>query len=920
VNVNKPQNAFVFGEISPTMYGRKDLEQYASGVARLENYLVRQQGGLLRRTGSRFCFESPAGHGEKIRIVPFNTSAAGETEKLLLVFGGDSVWAYKDLGTSIIPLAEPPFELIVTSNTAFTDRAELSDENAVGAPNFAGRIGLHANIDEFELQTGMGPYTVRSATFDGGVGLSVGTSYWVVVQTSIADGDYSYLNYDLSMGQQQHQRHYPVYLGFARTLSPTVGFRGYENADRAMGLTNLSGRVESLILDPSDGAGGTRDWVHQVSEDPLDEAYLAALRYQQDGEVLTVALAKNLYQFYYTFSPTGVSRLTMRKVPLGANGPVKRLDAATDGTGLTLTEDSTPNSFTLDRPGTDCRIYEGLDEEAQATLGRIADSPKKRMLVLRDNATSKDWCHVYSAGDLQDGGSTLGPNAFVRASMASKALENWTPGGSLDCDAWALGSVYAFDDALVVPPASEAHGPSPKALAFIQNRIVLAGGYDPNLVCFSGTDGIGGPRFLPIARDGSFFTSASYKAGAFNVAIKGFGEGDREVMDLFELEDDLFVVTRTRVYRLWAYAPEEGLHIANRAVRPVNSFGGSNVQSAKMEDAAVYVSGNGRRLYRVRLGGEEEGYTTEDLTLYADHVLGEGVKVMAHQPDPVPLLWVVKEPGADGVSELVSFTVNRQQLVQGVARHRIGGGGGTHTPSDICVARSGADNEWNAFIVMERRINGQDRVYIEALEQTFKVDRTIDSDCYLDCWASYVDTVLYANVPANTFDYLEGETVGVFGQGKYLGTKTIVNGQFDSDLSENIVPPSLGGTGKVSVGFLYKSRVDTLPQELSLQGGGATDQELRAPKVAMLSLYKSYGGAVGALDEVGNQVNLDRIEFPEGSVLAAKQLFTGSRHVEIDGDTNREGRLSIEIEEPYPSDINQLVYRNDYSLRGGTNE
>ena len=45
---------FTGGELSPLMFGRVDTVKYQNGAARLQNMLVRQQGGAWKREGSRF--------------------------------------------------------------------------------------------------------------------------------------------------------------------------------------------------------------------------------------------------------------------------------------------------------------------------------------------------------------------------------------------------------------------------------------------------------------------------------------------------------------------------------------------------------------------------------------------------------------------------------------------------------------------------------------------------------------------------------------------------------------------------------------------------------------------------------------------------------------------------------------------------
>lgn len=67
------QNAFIAGELSPGMEGRSDTVQYAQGMRRCENFIVQPQGGVIRRTGTRFVSEV-ADSNDNIRLIPFRVS------------------------------------------------------------------------------------------------------------------------------------------------------------------------------------------------------------------------------------------------------------------------------------------------------------------------------------------------------------------------------------------------------------------------------------------------------------------------------------------------------------------------------------------------------------------------------------------------------------------------------------------------------------------------------------------------------------------------------------------------------------------------------------------------------------------------------------------------------------------------------
>ena len=67
------QAAFTSGEISPRLYGRADWQRYASAAEAIENFIVRPEGGVMRRHGTRFAGETKY-HAKKSLMVPFVVS------------------------------------------------------------------------------------------------------------------------------------------------------------------------------------------------------------------------------------------------------------------------------------------------------------------------------------------------------------------------------------------------------------------------------------------------------------------------------------------------------------------------------------------------------------------------------------------------------------------------------------------------------------------------------------------------------------------------------------------------------------------------------------------------------------------------------------------------------------------------------
>lgn len=57
MRIKVTKNSFSSGEISPQLRGRTDIQQYSDGVEQLNNFLVKQQGGIAKRTGTKYLGE-----------------------------------------------------------------------------------------------------------------------------------------------------------------------------------------------------------------------------------------------------------------------------------------------------------------------------------------------------------------------------------------------------------------------------------------------------------------------------------------------------------------------------------------------------------------------------------------------------------------------------------------------------------------------------------------------------------------------------------------------------------------------------------------------------------------------------------------------------------------------------------------------
>ena len=104
-NVKFFQQAFVGGEVAPSMRGRVEDVGYANGLARCRNFLVRPQGMVENRAGLRFVAEVKDS-AKRVRLIPFTFSG----EQTMVIELGEK-YARFHTGAATIFEGNTPYEI-----------------------------------------------------------------------------------------------------------------------------------------------------------------------------------------------------------------------------------------------------------------------------------------------------------------------------------------------------------------------------------------------------------------------------------------------------------------------------------------------------------------------------------------------------------------------------------------------------------------------------------------------------------------------------------------------------------------------------------------------------------------------------------------------------------------------------------------
>ena len=192
-------------------------------------------------------------------------------------------------------------------------------------------------------------------------------------------------------------------------------------------------------------------------------------------------------------------------------------------------------------------------------------------------------------------------------------------------------------------------------------------------------------------------------------------------------------------------------------------------------------------------------------------------------------------------------------------------------------------------------------------------------------WTSGNGTVTLTSGGASTMPG-GGAGKSIRGGDMYAGAKVIViysdtsiqvhntpTGTGSGDLTIGFNTYISGGTVSTHVfdliaGFPYESKIETLPQDISLPSAGATDMSLRRTTEVVAKVESSAGGKAGSLGTTGSD-----LLYPSG---ASGVSHDADVSIVIDSDDDTDGSVFISTDSGQRLDITQIVTRTDYKSRG----
>ncbi len=229
-------------------------------------------------------------------------------------------------------------------------------------------------------------------------------------------------------------------------------------------------------------------------------------------------------------------------------------------------------------------------------------------------------------------------------------------------------------------------------------------------------------------------------------------------------------------------------------------IGSASIMSVLAGDALLYIERGDRKIREFSYALASDKYRSTELTILAEDITESGIKDVAFQTRPEPILWCVLNDG-----NIATLTYRRDQLSQSSPIEIVGWAKQTTDGDFESVARipgTGTnEKEDEIWVVVKRTIDGNDVRYIEQFQPR---DWGTDQN---DCW--FVDSGLsYDGNDTNDFnglDHLIYENVYVYGDGVIEPNEIV-------DANGGVIIDRVAG--RVLMGLPFTSRFETLPIQI----------------------------------------------------------------------------------------------------------
>ena len=568
----------------------------------------------------------------------------------------------------------------------------------------------------------------------------------------------------------------------------------------------------------------------------------------------------------------------------------------------------------------DATGLEHNDRIADTAAAFIDQGFKVGQTIIISGSTSNNTTDGHLVVDVTDSVITLAPGADLATEAADSG--HTLQGKLVATDEWSLG---AF---------SKATG-YPRAVAFYEQRLVFAGTSEQ-------------PQTLFFSQGGDFENFESGTA-ADDGMVYTIGSNTVNVIRFLASTRNLIVGTSGGEFVVRASGADEAITPTNIQIKQQTSHGSADITPMQAGNAVLFVQRAKRKVLELQFNFDVDGYIAPDVALISEHITENGLDELAYQQEPDSILW-----GRRGDGQLACMTYKREEQVIGWSRQILGGVFGTGDAIVESIATIPGDlDEDQVWVVVKRTVNSATKRYIEYIKD-FDFGTDVNNAIFVDSSLTFTGvtstlagaeaadqttitladassfpssgaikigtevitysgkstndltgcsrgvvgdpaahssgaTVTQATLSLSGLNHLEGQTVSILGDGAVHPDKTVSSGAVTL---ERYVT-------KAHAGLSYNSTLRTLRVDAGSAMGTSQGKVKRINELTV-RLYRSVGLKVGR-----DASNLDIVPFRSSaaSMDAPIALYTGDKEIELNGNYDTDGQLTIRQDQPLPMNI-----------------
>jgi len=418
----------------------------------------------------------------------------------------------------------------------------------------------------------------------------------------------------------------------------------------------------------------------------------------------------------------------------------------------------------------------------------------------------------------------------------------------------------------------------PSCATFFQDRL-----------CFAGSDAY--PQRVWMSKTGDYANFGVEKAGG-TVTDDSAVTADLLSLQSYRIHhmlaaNDLILLTEGNE---WTISGSETVTPSTITPRSQQSYGANDVIPIRSGNRIVYVQRRGSIVRDIGYNFDSDSYAGADLTLLVRHLIrGHQLTGSTYAQEPDSIIYFIRD---DGV--LLSLTYMWDQKVYGWS-HIVTDG----TVESVCAVGEG--NRDVVYCVVNRTINGSTVRYIERFDESRESGSTQQQFVMMDSAKIY--SFVSATSTITGLSHLNGKKVLAMGDGYLFDPITVSSGSITLPQASKIVV----------VGLPYTMRIEQ-PNIESQTNTGTLQGREKAVTTIILRLTNSFGGEVGPDESTLNELiyDVDRMQLGENVLFSGDLLSTMAA-----GGFNKNGRVFIKHETPYPFTLSAIVRGVTFGGTGG---